>query len=150
MSSLFKELNQRGFKLEARSFSNLDGSLVSKEVINDYKSFCVAKLYNTSDITTLIVTSQDSLELAYDLKTAKFLILECGVSKFYRRYHSHTIATIGQDLNGSWYGWSHRAIRKFGLGDPMFISEDHEFNSQKLRSLSAAKRSAINFAEYIS
>ena len=34
-----------------------------------------------------------------------------------RRLRTSTIDTFGKAANGKWYGWSHRAIASFGIGD---------------------------------
>ena len=87
------------------------------------------------------------------------------------------ICTIGKsDVDGRWYGWSHRAIQSFGLGDKIF---EERFNSSKMcrsckkgeacegrpcpssipfrehgrrtvKTDADAKQAATNFANYIS
>lgn len=92
-----------------------------------------------------------------DLKMAKFLIKK-GITKFEKTNPRHCVCSIGLDeKNGIWYGWSHRAIVGFKIGDKIF-EEDFgndetkftQHGSKTIKNLNDAKQSAINFARYIS
>jgi hypothetical protein len=69
----------------------------------------------------------------------------------------HTICTIGfSEKHKQWFGWSHRAITGFGIGDRVFEekfgTDKTPFNQHgKIRIwvMSQAKIAAIRFAEYI-
>lgn len=56
-----------------------------------------------------------------------------------------------------WYGWSHRAVAGFGVGDKIFEAnfgdDNTPFNkhgSKDCKTLDDAKESARRFAEYVS
>ena len=67
---------------------------------------------------------------------------------------SHNVTSIGFcKAENKWYGWSHRAIAGFGIGDKLFIApfgdESTPFKQhgvETIRTLSQAKQAAINFA----
>lgn len=92
-----------------------------------------------------------------DLKMAKFLIGK-GITKFSKTNPRHSVCSIGLDgKNGIWYGWSHRAIAGFKIGDKIFEEDfgngDTKFTqhgSKTIKNLNDAKQAAINFAKYIS
>lgn len=58
-----------------------------------------------------------------------------------------------------WYGWSHRAICGFGIGDKLFEGsfddgDDYtpfvQHGRQTITTLDEARQAAVNFAEYVS
>jgi hypothetical protein len=56
-----------------------------------------------------------------------------------------------------WYGWSHRAICGFGIGDKIFEKDFGDDNTEyskhgkkDIKTLEDAKQSAINFSDYVS
>jgi hypothetical protein len=56
-----------------------------------------------------------------------------------------------------WYGWSHRAICGFGIGDKIFEEDFGDDNTEyskhgkkDIKNLEDAKQSAINFSDYVS
>lgn len=66
--------------------------------------------------------------------------------------------SIGLDeKKGIWYGWSHRAVFGFKVGDKMFeenFGDDQtnfaEHGSKTIKTLDDAKESARRFAKYVS
>ncbi len=60
----------------------------------------------------------------------------------------HTVHSIGKaEADGKWYGWSHRAIAGFGVGDT--VKADTCGNTQGeyvIKTDDQAKETAINFA----
>lgn len=93
-----------------------------------------------------------------DLKTALFLCENKKLTKLQPSRIENTIATIGySESEQKWYGWSHRAICGFGIGDKVFdenFERDDttpfvECGTEVIQRLSQAKRAAINFAEYV-
>lgn len=91
-----------------------------------------------------------------DVKTAKFICDKMGI-KPEKASSNHNICSIGfQEKEQKWYGWSHRAICGFGIGDKIFDSsfggENTPFNKHgkiKIKNLDQAKEAAIKFAKYI-
>jgi hypothetical protein len=52
-----------------------------------------------------------------DIKTARYLCGEMGI-KPEKRKPDHNVCSIGfNEAEQKWYGWSHRAIHGFGIGD---------------------------------
>lgn len=93
-----------------------------------------------------------------DPKMARFLKDKYGIDKFELRTPESNICSIGYSpRNQKWYGWSHRAICGFGIGDKVFdetfgndmtpyVSHGH----RDIQNMEDAKESAGNFAEYVS
>jgi len=93
-----------------------------------------------------------------DIKMAKFLSEKKGITKFEKTKPSHNVCSIGfNEKENKWYGYSHRAICGFGIGDKLF---DQDFGDDKtlftkhgketIKNLDQAKQAAKNFAEYVS
>lgn len=70
----------------------------------------------------------------------------------------HCVCSIGFcKKENKWYGWSHRTIIGFGIGDMIFeecFGNDYtlftKHGSKTITNMEEAKQSAINFADYIS
>ena len=61
-----------------------------------------------------------------------------------------TICQIGFDKkNKKWYGWSHRAIAGFGIGDEVTSKTPGIKKAYKIKNLKQAKETAIKFAESV-
>lgn len=86
----------------------------------------------------------------------KFLAREDVVAEMASPRHS--ACSIGRCPDGSWYGWSHRAVCRFRLGDKLF-REDFpgrtddlpfvEWGDVEIRSEAQARKAACNFAAYV-
>lgn len=64
-----------------------------------------------------------------------------------KRNPDHSVATFGKaEADGKWYGWSHRAINGFGVGDTV-KSGDKEYT---IKTDDEARQAAIDFAEEVS
>lgn len=75
-----------------------------------------------------------------------------------KRWKTSAACSIGFcERKHKWYGWSHRAIFGFGIGDRIF-DEDygdegtpfHRHGAFTITHLSEAKQAASNFAKYVS
>lgn len=82
-----------------------------------------------------------------------------GLQKFFEK---HSIVGRGTGLGFSekeqkWYGWSHRAIVGFGVGDKIFepnFGDDKtpfvKHGKKTIRNMGDAKKSAKAFSDYVS
>ena len=93
-------------------------------------------------------------------------INEDALNKFYEKHgivpekisNNHNVCSIGySDKEKKWYGWSHRSICGFGVGDKIFDKnfgdDDTHFlrhRAKTIKNMSDAKIAAINFAKYVS
>lgn len=93
-----------------------------------------------------------------NVKTAKFLTEKKGITKFEKRTRTSSVVSIGfNEKEKKWFGWSHRAICGFGIGDKVF-EEDFgdgktpfvKHGSKTIKNLEQAKEAAKNFAAYVS
>lgn len=89
-------------------------------------------------------------------KDAHFLCVKMGIKPELIDY-KHKVCNIGySDRKKKYYGWSHRAIVGFKIGDKIF---EEKFGGDKtpfvrhgretILTLGDARKSAINFANYI-
>lgn len=93
-----------------------------------------------------------------DPKTAEYLIGELGIAPEYRLSTS-ACCTIGYSVVlEKWFGWSHRGICGFGIGDKLFEADCPNSNEQtpfiqhgtiEIDDLERAHQAAFNFAEYV-
>jgi hypothetical protein len=90
-------------------------------------------------------------------RMARLLIVKMGILPEYARRGSK-ICTVGYcPRDGKWYGWSHRAIFGFKVGDMIF---EENFGNDRTRfsrhgrypikTISDARRSAVAFARSVS
>lgn len=86
-----------------------------------------------------------------DKKTAQMLIEKGIVPEISQPEHS--VCSIGYSPDsGKWFGWSHRAIKGFGIGDEEETSSplNSTKSKEKISNLVEAKQAAIKFAESVS
>ena len=89
----------------------------------------------------------------------EFLILE-DLKTLLKKYNitKRGIGSTGLDVDkGIWYGWSHRAIFGFKIGDKIFDSEFgtdttnfNQHGSKPIKTLKDAEKAAQNFSKYVS
>lgn len=92
-------------------------------------------------------------------RMAHLLVVKRGIKPELRTEDSGT-CTIGFcEREQKWYGWSHRAIAGFGIGDRLFEedypgADDHtpfvEHGSIVIENMEQARQAAANFAESVS
>lgn len=90
-------------------------------------------------------------------KMAHFLCVKRGIAPE-KAEPEDSVCSIGFcEKEAKWYGWSHRAICGFGIGDRIFeedYGDDHtpfvSHGSVVIENLDQAKQAAIAFAEYVS
>jgi hypothetical protein len=91
-----------------------------------------------------------------DLKFAKYLAGQCIRPQ--KRDESHSVCSIGYSApEHAWYGWSHRAMVAFMIGDRIFeeaYGDDNtlftQHGSKEITTMAEAKEAACRFAEYVS
>lgn len=89
-------------------------------------------------------------------KDGRYLVLDRGIVPEINR-PDHSVCSIGFcPKENKWYGWSHRAIFGFGIGDE-FYHADTCFGGpgsmqpkQIIQTMDEARQSACNFAEDVS
>jgi len=66
-------------------------------------------------------------------------------------YHQYPVANIGfNSTEQKWYGWSHRAVHGFGIGDePKEFYPDKEVTGKTIETLDEAKEAAKRFADSV-
>lgn len=94
-----------------------------------------------------------------DPRTARFLIVKRGIKPELASEEKNVCSVGFCDANSKWYGWSHRAIAGFSLGDKIFEEDcpgatDEtpfvEHGTHFIVSLEDARQAACNFARYVS
>lgn len=95
------------------------------------------------------------------MRLSEILKEESEIRKNLRKEHGITkfmAGSIGLDEDkGIWYGWSHRAVSGFKVGDKIFEEDfgddDTDFakhGSKTIKTLADAKLSAERFSDYVS
>lgn len=91
-------------------------------------------------------------------KMARHLCKKRGIRQIQKAKPEHTVCSIGfNESEQKWYGWSHRAICGFGIGNRLFEEEYGDDNTpfilhgkHMIINLEEAKQSAVRFAESVS
>jgi len=89
---------------------------------------------------------------------ARFLCKKKGLRQLQKADQDHSVCSIGyNEEEQKWYGWSHRAICGFGVGDKVFdedFGDDSTLFTQHgkktITTSDEAKQAAIRFAAYVS
>lgn len=83
---------------------------------------------------------------------ARFLCKKHGLRQVQIAQPDHIVCSIGFNvLQQKWYGWSHRAICSFGIGDKLFNGWSRGADDKELiATVEQAKQSAICFAASVS
>jgi hypothetical protein len=154
-NNTFKELYSNSQILN----ENLERQLISKKVKEYYEVRKEnVKLFADGKFTEIESCYSPKGKYLGDEKTLKYLINKKGITEFDVAESSDNVCSIGfNPKENKWYGWSHRAISGFGIGDKIF---EENFGNDKtlftqhgkvtIKNLDQAKQSAINFANYVS
>ncbi len=94
-----------------------------------------------------------------DPKMAYRLVVKKGIAPEYRTDHSQTCTVGFSAREQKWYGWSHRGICGFGIGDKLFDPEWDNGDAYNMpfvqrgpvtiENMEQARCAASNFAEYV-
>ncbi len=95
-----------------------------------------------------------------DRRMGRFLFIKTGLTKVQLAQKNHNVCSIGwSEEEQKWYGWSHRAICGFGLGDKLFSERYQvkhpntlftESGTEEIFTNSQAKLAAKRFASSVS
>jgi len=93
-----------------------------------------------------------------DARTARYLCKKRGLTYIQKTHPNACVCSIGYNpKEKKWYGWSHRAICGFGIGDRIFEEEygdDHtsfkKHGNEVIKSMEDAKKAAMAFASSVS
>ena len=102
--------------------------------------------------------SLDSGHWIGDSRTARNLCVKRGLRQIQKTNPNHCVASIGFDeKEQKWYGWSHRAIFGFKVGDSIFEARYgndktnfSKHGKKKIKTLKDAKLAAKRFSAYVS
>jgi hypothetical protein len=119
---------------------------VNKEILKDGQDTEMISAYSNDD------------KYIGDPKIAKTLVNKYGIKNFYVSDPNNTVCSIGFNPDKKiWYGWSHRAICGFTIGDKIFnkkYGNDKtpfiKHGKEDIKNIDQAKQAAINFAKYVS
>lgn len=109
--------------------------------------------FDSDEPTRITATYNPQGHFIGDEKTAAHLCDKLGINPI-KRDPSHSVCSIGRsDLDGKWYGWSHRAIYGFEPGSTCKPDDSHydpERGEWTARNWKHAQRMARDFAESVS
>ena len=88
-----------------------------------------------------------------DKKRAKLLVKKLGIKPI-KRHPTHDICSIGHsEKDNKWYGWSHRCIVGFAIGDRIYEENYGDDNTlfvkhgrKTIKNMEDARLAASNFA----
>lgn len=81
--------------------------------------------------------------------TANYLCNTKGIAPE-KRHSFHVVCTIGYSKSqNKWYGWSHRAICGFTIGDKLYTEGLKKADMKTIKNMDEAKQAAINFADSV-
>ena len=99
-----------------------------------------------------VAYTKDGLYIG-DPSNAEFLCDKRGINPEINQA-GHSVCSIGKsDIDGKWYGWSHRAINGFAVGDVVKEGDcayDPEIGAYTIETEEQAKQAAKAFAESVS
>lgn len=133
------------------------------KILDEY----IIKIEEAYGVQTISVYNKDNKYVG-NLEDFKTLVRKYGITKF-ETYNNNNVCSIGfNEKENRWYGWSHRAIHSFGVGDEVkehdltntsgyidsYIKEHPEKDLSlpvgfKAKNLEDAKRMAIAFADAV-
>ena len=133
--------------------NGIDKELVSAKHMKDGFEIRIEKWVmpwdNTPAVEVESVYNKNGQYIGDD-KTAKLLI-EKGIIPETAN-EKDTVCSIGYSTkDGKWYGWSHRAMDGFGIGDKARTLSPYKTTTSKdkITTLSEAKQAAIDFADSV-
>lgn len=148
-----KELNE-GFGID------FDTKVESEEAFSD-KGYVIQNMSMKGSKDRIYYKQYMTLPEKYyigDEKNIKFLLDKKGLTKLQPAYpEKYNVCNIGfNEKENKWYGWSHRAIFGFSIGDKIFEERFGDGNThfskhgkETIKNLDDAKTAAKNFAEYM-
>jgi hypothetical protein len=155
-------------ELRAEAMVLCEGCLDYKEVVSQrhfketgyvYKRVIVADTEYGGDgkLEMEIAESPEGLYIGRPSE-ARHLCKKFGIRQFEKADPEHSIASIGfNPSKQKWYGWSHRAVAGFGIGDRIFDEKYGDDNTlfvkhgrEPIKNLDDAKLAAIRFAASVS
>ncbi len=114
------------------------------------KYFTVGK--EKSSLDEFVWKGNDKISFSEYEKGLLHYFCEHGIDKFYKIHSSDDTASIGfSDSEQKWYGWSHRAIYGFGIGEKIKKGNcayvDHPYTC---KTLEQCRKAAEDFAKDVS
>lgn len=141
------------FKIKSVVFQrNYPGYLYRREIVDD------SEYGGDGDLEMVNCYSADTGHWMGDAKLARFLGKKMGLTSIQKSHPKHCVCSIGfNEAEQKWYGWSHRAICGFGVGDKIFeenFGGDRtpftQHGKKDIKSMADAKLAAKRFAAYVS
>ena len=151
---------------ESRQYQN---SVVNRELKKEYPERPYSVYSETTDLSDSWGGESElhTMDIAYSDKDMGYIGEPKKADQLWKKFgiefecidKSHSVCSIGwSEKDSKYYGWSHRAICGFGIGDKIFDSnylpqgEKTPFTQhgkQEIKSKADARKSAIKFAKYV-
>lgn len=108
--------------------------------------------------TEMVACYTPSGDYIGNARQARFLCVKQGLRDLQKTQSDHCVCSIGfHPQQKRWYGWSHRAICGFRIGDKLFVQRFgndktpfRQHGRKTIETLAQAKLAAKRFAEYVS
>ena len=113
------------------------------------------EILSADDIFFENIHKCNHLKYIGDKETYDYLVNKWGITKFDVSHYSHNVISVGfNEKEQKWYGWSHRAIAKFGIGyvvDETATTINARIDiGYEVKTLNGARHLAEIFAESVS
>lgn len=144
---------QSPYKIKEITFGRLyPGYIYRREIVDDSDHGGDGKLPMVN------CYSDDTGHWIGDPRMARYLTNKLGLRQIQKARRSHCAASVGfNESEQKWYGWSHRCICGFGVGDKIFkerFGDDETLFTQHgdkpILNMADAKKAAKLFAAYVS
>jgi len=139
------------------SEGDIKKTLIKEILREDYDYIIRVEEIEREGMPKVIIKSGYTLDGKHigDLKMTKFICEKLGIKKPEYKRSDSTICSIGfSEKDQKWYGWSHRAIFGFKIGDVVKKGDCTASSGLpigfKARTLEDCKRMAIAFADSVS
>lgn len=127
------------------------GYLYRREIVDD------SEYGGDGHLEVVNCYSADTGQWIGGAKYARYLCKKIGLRNIQKAHESHCVCSIGFSKEPQkWYGWSHRAICGFGIGDKLFegkFGDDKtlftQHGTKTIETIDEAKQAAIKFAAYV-
>lgn len=150
-------------KMVSEIQQRVDEGLPEEKVVLTYQylGYEIRRIVNRFDPEEKLTRDKaftDKDEYIGGLEELEYLVTKCGLTQLQSAHEGvdsltgRKVVNIGfNEAEQKWYGWSHRAMQKFGIGDKALkLYPGVKIEGATIRTLEEAKEAAAAFSESVS